>query len=313
SNGAEIFAPVLAQPWLALEQRLGVESDRRDGIVDVVRNAARHLAERAQALLLRHRLLRLAQVVVGALQRAVQLGLMGRERDVLAQLPQELTLGAAEGVGGAPRRNQHPEDPLFDEQRSDYERPEARLAEALRKREADLTRVRLVDELSPEATRQCVLIDRQLVVVGEAQSARALRALRPDHRDGQGAAGARLVYAHAAEIDRQILLQVVQHDPEQARQVVTRAGRVRDPVQQIEPAQLALEPGLIALDARQHVVEGVGQLAELLTLGSCGAYGIVASLGHLPRRCGERQDRFRDHPLQASRDQGGGGKTSERG
>src|SRR5205823_4818319 len=104
SNGAEIFARVLAQPWLALEQRLGVESDRRDGIVDVVRNAARHLAERAQALLLRHRLLRLAQVVVGALQRAVQLGLMGRERDVLAQLPQELTLGAAEGLGGAARR-----------------------------------------------------------------------------------------------------------------------------------------------------------------------------------------------------------------
>ena len=93
---------------------------------------------------------------------------------------------------------------------------------------------------------------------------------------------------------------------------MTRAGRVRDPVQQIEPAQLALEPRLIALDARQHVVEGVGQLAELLTLRSCGAYGIVASLGHLPRRCGERQDRFRDHPLQASRDQVGGGKASER-
>ena len=311
SNGAEIFARVLAQPWLALEQRLGVESDRRDGIVDVVRNAARHLAERAQALLLHHRLLRLAQVVVGALQRAVQLGLMGRERDVLAQLPQELTLGAAEGLGGAARRNQHPEDPLFDEQRSDHERPEARLAEALRKREADLTRVRLVDELSPEATRQSVLIERHLVVLGEAQSARALRALRPDHRDGQGV-GARLAYAHAAEIDRQILLQVVQHDPEQARQVVTRAGRVRDPVQQIEPAQLALEPRLIALDARQHVVEGVGQLAEFLTLRSCGTYGIVASLGDLPRRCGERQDRFRDHPLQASRDQVGGGKTSER-
>src|SRR5438477_10007236 len=105
---------------------------------------------------------------------------MGRERDVLAQLPQELTLGAAEGLGGAARRNQHPEDPLFDEQRSDHQRPEARLAEAVRKREADLTRVRLVDELSPEATRHYVLIARHLVVLGEPQGAPSLRPFRHD-------------------------------------------------------------------------------------------------------------------------------------
>ena len=79
-----------------LEQRLGVERDRRDGVVDVVRDAARHLAERAQALLLHHRLLALPQLVVRLLQRRVELRLMSGERHVVAQLAQELTLVAGE-------------------------------------------------------------------------------------------------------------------------------------------------------------------------------------------------------------------------
>ena len=63
-----------------------------------MRDAARHLAERAQALLLHDLLLRGAQVVVGALQRAVQLRLVRGERGVLAGLAQEFALAAAEGV-----------------------------------------------------------------------------------------------------------------------------------------------------------------------------------------------------------------------
>src|SRR2546430_10932056 len=97
----------LAQARLALQQRLGVQSRRGDRVVDVVRDAARHLAQRPQPLLLHDRLLRLAQIVVGALQLPVQLRLMRRQRHMLTQLPEELAISAAEGVGFAARSEEH--------------------------------------------------------------------------------------------------------------------------------------------------------------------------------------------------------------
>ena len=100
-----------------------------------MRDAARHLAERAQALLLHDLLLRGAQVVVGLLQRGVQLRLVRGERGVLAGLAQEFALAAAEGVGGAPRGDQHAEDLALDQQRRDDQRTHAGAREPLRKRE----------------------------------------------------------------------------------------------------------------------------------------------------------------------------------
>ena len=70
--------------------RFDVDRHRRDRIVDVVRDAAGHLPERAQPLLLEHGLLRAVQVFVGLLQRGVQLRLVGRQRHVIAELAQEL-------------------------------------------------------------------------------------------------------------------------------------------------------------------------------------------------------------------------------
>jgi hypothetical protein len=63
-----------------------------------VRDAARHLAEGAQALLLHDLLLRGAQVVIGALKRGIQLRLVRRERGVLHRLPDEFAFAAAEGL-----------------------------------------------------------------------------------------------------------------------------------------------------------------------------------------------------------------------
>ena len=59
-------------------------------------DSAGHLAERAQTLLLHELLLGLAQVVVRLLQGAVQLGVTGGEGHVLAELAEELALGAGE-------------------------------------------------------------------------------------------------------------------------------------------------------------------------------------------------------------------------
>ena len=74
-DGRQAAAPGLGELRL-LEQQLGIQRHGRDGVVDVVRNAAGHLAQRAQALGLQHGLLALAQVVVGTLQGAVELRLV---------------------------------------------------------------------------------------------------------------------------------------------------------------------------------------------------------------------------------------------
>ena len=108
-DDVQIAARALRQAAFVLQQRIGVERDGRDRVVDVVRDTARHLAERTQALLLHHRLLALPQLVVRLLQRRVELRLMSGERDVIAQLPQELALVAGERFRFLARRDQHAE------------------------------------------------------------------------------------------------------------------------------------------------------------------------------------------------------------
>ena len=120
-----------------------VERHRRDRVVDVVRDAARHLAERAQPLLLHHRLLRLAQVVVGPLQRVVELRLVGGQRDVLAELPQEFAVVAAEGLGArAARRRSTPNTSLSTISGATTSERRPALGKARRERELESSRCR---------------------------------------------------------------------------------------------------------------------------------------------------------------------------
>jgi hypothetical protein len=72
-----------------------------------MRNATRHLPQGTQALLLHHRELRLAQVVVGSLQVAVDPRLIHGQCNMLAQLAQKLAIAAAEAVGLRAGREQH--------------------------------------------------------------------------------------------------------------------------------------------------------------------------------------------------------------
>ena len=86
------------RPAFVREHGLRVQRRRRQRVVDVMRDAAGDLPERAQALLLHHGLLGLAQVLVGALQGAVEPRLVRGQRHVAGKLAQELAVVAAERV-----------------------------------------------------------------------------------------------------------------------------------------------------------------------------------------------------------------------
>ncbi len=87
-----------AEMRLFFQKRVRVERYRRDGVVDVVSDSARHLPQRAQTLLLHDGLLGLAQLIIGGLKGAVELSLMRSESDMFAQLTQKLALVAAEAA-----------------------------------------------------------------------------------------------------------------------------------------------------------------------------------------------------------------------
>src|SRR5579859_1926742 len=91
---------------LGFQHGVGVERNWRDGVVDVMSDAAGHLPENPEPLLLHYRLLRVAQLFVRGLQRGMELRLVGGEGYVLAQLAEELTFAAGEAIGPAPRADQ---------------------------------------------------------------------------------------------------------------------------------------------------------------------------------------------------------------
>jgi hypothetical protein len=107
--------------WFTAVQR---RSPRRDCVVDVVRDSTGHFAQRAQPFGLHHGLLAVAQVFVGALERAVQLRLVRREGHVPAQLLEELAVSARECFAPAAHRDQHPKTFRFDGQRRKHQRME---------------------------------------------------------------------------------------------------------------------------------------------------------------------------------------------
>ena len=122
-------------------------------------DAAGHLPERAQPLLLQDGLLRLAQIVVGVLQGDIELRLMGGQRDVLAQLPQKLAFAAAEAVRRTARGDQDAEHLAFDQQGRCHERTQPGARESLRKCELHLIVIGFVYQLSADATRKAVAAD----------------------------------------------------------------------------------------------------------------------------------------------------------
>src|SRR4029079_15775241 len=158
-----------AEIRLHFKQYFGVERYRRDRVVDVVGDAAGHLPQRAQAFLLHHGLLRLAKVVVGLLERGVNLRLMGGEGDVFTELAQKFAVATRKTVGLPARRDQNSKDFAFRKQRRGDHRAQAAAGEALRKRKIELANVGLVDQTAAHTLGKPVLIDRDIGLLRHSQ------------------------------------------------------------------------------------------------------------------------------------------------
>src|SRR5262249_53890192 len=145
---------------------------------------ARHLAECEQTLLLHHSLLRLAQLVVRALQITVELGLMRGERNVLAELAQKLAFAAREGTWARTGGDQHTEHLAFDEQRRANHRPQPAARQTLREGRGYRADVLLTDEPPRYTDGQAVLINRHTRFRSQADLRRTLLAALTDAGNG---------------------------------------------------------------------------------------------------------------------------------
>src|SRR5882757_9008933 len=96
-------------------------------------DAARHLPECAQTFLLHDGLLRLAQLIIGALQGTVELRLMSSQGDVLTQLAQEFALAAAETLCFAAGDKEEAKDLALHQERCCNQRAQPTARQVLRK------------------------------------------------------------------------------------------------------------------------------------------------------------------------------------
>src|SRR6187399_230811 len=93
------------------------------------------------------------------------------QRYVVAELSQELALGATECMRGAPRHHQYAEHAatLFDHERDDHHRTQSASRETLRKRKLHVNDVGLVHQLAGDAAREPILVDLDVRLLGHRE------------------------------------------------------------------------------------------------------------------------------------------------
>jgi hypothetical protein len=124
------------------------------------------------------------------------------------------------------------------------------------------------------------------------------------HRQTPGV-GLGVVPAQTAEIDGQLVLQAAQYDLKNTGQILPLTDRARDPVQQIEAAELTVQPCLGLLHTFQHVIERIRQQTEFVALRPFRPHRVIAMLGDHAYGVGQGQNRLGYVPLQMGRQQVG--------
>ncbi len=181
----------------------------------------------------------MAKVVVGGLQRGVQLRVTCSERHVLGHLAEEFAFGADEGIHVAPRRNQHAEHLVLRTHRRQNKRPAAGACQTVGERAVDPGDVSLVDEDASHHPRHSVPVDGQ-ACLPRKPGIRG-RGLRPACRDTQRVGDA-VVQQCARKVDREFFLHSIHHDLEDRVQVTPFSDCPRDLVQQRQVLHLFQHP-----------------------------------------------------------------------
>ena len=143
----------------ALQQRFRIQRDGRNRVVDVVRHTAGHLPERPQPLLLQHGLLRFPQFVVRLLQHRVKLRLMCRERNMFAQVSQEVAFAAGKGPALRTSGNQQAENGALGNQGRSDQRFDPCCAQLLQEAAASgIARASLIDHFTANTERDAARV-----------------------------------------------------------------------------------------------------------------------------------------------------------
>ncbi len=241
SDDFEIFARLRVQRPITFQKRLRVQGCRRERVVDVMRDPARHLAKRSQTLLLEDHLLGLAQVIISLLQGRMQLRLAHREGEMAAELAQKLAVRAGETVRFVARGQDYPEQLAVQCQRTHDERAQTAPRQPDWKCVSRLRRVRLVYQLPAGAAEQAVFVDGNTAALRESQLREQPIALRTDTRDFESLAGS-IECADTAKVDREVPLEIADHDLKYAAQILMLADRTGGLIQQAETLDLGLQP-----------------------------------------------------------------------
>ena len=162
--------------------------------------------------------------------------------------------------------------------------------------------VGLVHKFAAQALRQTVAIDRYPSLLCHVETRGKFRAARANGSHRQTLI-IWVIQAHRAKIDRQAVLEALQHDAEYARGILALPDCVGDVLQEAQAAELRVEFGVLLLDLREHVVERIGQQVQLFAAGDPGAHGIVTAIRDGASRLCKRQYRGRDLLLQTSGNQ----------
>ena len=157
----QIPSAAFAEVGFVPQQQLGKAGDGREGVVDVVGDAAGQLADSAQPFVLHDGVLRLAKFVVGSLQLSVQARLMRGQSDVRAECPHKLALADAETINPDPRRDENAKQISLDNHGHDGSRAHLDFGQLPDQRGHGFANVRFVQQLAFRAGFQAGFRQRQ--------------------------------------------------------------------------------------------------------------------------------------------------------
>ena len=264
AGGADVLEVLLSggtQAVLCAQHQVGKSDHRGEGVVDVMRDAAGHLAQRLETFLLHGGLLGLAQLVVGLLKFAVKPRLMRGERDVFAQHAEELTFPAAEAIVLSPRGKHDSKRFVFDEQRHRDGGTQAGTSEFFEERFRAFQCIGQIEGLSLLAQSQSGVSQRQHAAFVQIKRWHQERILHAQRRHVERL-GLCVEQRNASEVEVEMVFKLPQDDAHNALEVLPFRDDLGNLVQQTDAPELLLQRGLCAAALGDFGLQVLGALCD---------------------------------------------------